>query len=184
MRKDSHVVPFDLDGGWPMALSGQSVIACEAGITLGSVDLCDETWQVLQGRGLVSLRVDEHPESYAWTVTHPDGRSETRNFVIPTTPVEIPDTALQDQRSLTEWVMDRHGDLGRLLIWDHVADWWIVNEPDLELTLICSKRSQFQGEFDQWATRPFAWVNDAFWTNEGIRTAVVLSRKYSLGWKR
>jgi hypothetical protein len=182
---DSHHlgVPFALEDGWPAAVAGKPVIACESGIILGGVCLSDATLQGLKGTGLLSLRIDDHEELDGWTTTYPDGRIETRDFIIPTLPLEVPDGALS-QCSFTDWVMANHGGRGRLLLWDSGASWWLLNEPDLELTLICSDRARFESEFDEWASMPFEWVNEDFWTEQGIRIVAYLSRKYSLDWPR
>lgn len=174
-------VPFELEEGWPSAIAGEAVIACEAGIMLGAIYFSEATLQALKGTGVLSLRIDEHEEVDGWTSRQPNGRAVSSDFIIPTLPLEVPDKALQTPWSFVEWAMDSHGSLGRLLLWDAGADWWILNEPDLELTLMCSER-KFSEEFEQWVATPFEWVNEDFWTEEGIRTAEDLSRKYSLGW--
>lgn len=80
--------------------------------------------------------------------------------------------------------MDTHGGPGRLLMWDSGLDWWLVNEPDVELTLICSSGPLFQEECDRLESEPFTWISDTFWTDEAMVTLEDVSRRYNLGWNR
>ncbi len=115
------------------------MVAVEAGITLGSLGLDQQTYAVIRSTGAAwSLRIDEHPEMDGWTTTNPDGSTEETTFAIPTEPVPIPEALLVDDRTFMDWVWSTHGALGRLLLWDEAQTWWILNHPDLEATLLCS----------------------------------------------
>ena len=163
-------IPFNIEDGWPAAIPGSSVIACEAGATLGSLYLEDESWRTLQGENIWSLRIDGE---------EPDPGS---GFVMPTAPVQVPPAALENSRCMNEWAMDVHGSVGRLLTWGASESWWLVNDADLELTLICSPPSQFQIEFNKWSRRPFQWVDSTYWGQSGIRAVVDLSKRFALEW--
>ncbi len=169
MSLDPGLVPFEIERGWPIAIPGNPVIACEAGITLGGIYLSDQSRVSLRGGGTLSLRIDE---------ASPPGNG----FVIPTSPIQVPDSALDDARGLNNWVMDAHGGVGRLLLWGEGQDWWLVNDADLELTLICSQPSRFNREFEAWSDRPFEWVNEAFWGDVGMRDVEAIAQRYGLNW--
>lgn len=113
---------------------------------LGSLLLDDWEWQVLRTRPVLSLRVDEHPATDGWTTRLPDGTESVAGFAIPLRPVVVPQSALAHGSAFQEWVMDTHGALGRLLLWDESEGWWMVNEPDLELLLICAPPGTFDEE--------------------------------------
>lgn len=177
-RQDQpQTVPFELDHGWPVAIAGLPVIACEAGISLGSVVLSERSWRTLHALRPVSVRIDDHTETEGWTTTHPDGEQEVTEFVVPTQPVEVP---AQVDLDFDQWVKDTHGGLGRLMMWDSRLDWWLINDPDLELTLICADPNLFPDEFEAWRDRPFCWVNSAWWTDEGMKDVDSVVRMYGL----
>lgn len=67
------VLPFRLSGGWPDALPGCGVTIRETDVVLGSLPLGDDEWRSLLSSPVLSLRIDDHPASYAWTARHPDG---------------------------------------------------------------------------------------------------------------
>ncbi|MEI2277453.1 hypothetical protein OHC50_08260 [Paenarthrobacter ilicis] len=169
MPIDPLPVPFELEGGWPATIPGTAVIAFEAGITLGGIDLSDQSLASLRGGRTLSLRIDEAPPP-------------SIGFVVPTSPIRIPDSALENYRSLNDWVMDTHGGVGRLLVWNEGMDWWLVNDADLELTLICSQPSRFSAEFEEWSDSPFEWVDEAIWGPRGIREIEAIAQRYALNW--
>lgn len=148
MPFDPLPAPFEIERGWPNAIPGKSVIACEAGITLGEIDLSDQSWASLRGGLILSLRIDESPPP-------------SNGFVIPTSPLQISDSALDSTRALNNWVMDTHGSVGRLLLWDEGKEWWLANDAYHEVTLICSQPYRFNAEFEAWSDRPFEWVDEA-----------------------
>jgi hypothetical protein len=115
----------------------------ETGIVLGSLLLEDEEWRVLRPTTVFSLRVDDHPALDGWATQHPVGSESRVEFEIPLTPVVVPPEALAHGRALSEWVMDTHGALGRLLIWDESRRWWMVHEPDLEVLVTCAPAGMF-----------------------------------------
>lgn len=121
-----------------MALPGCLVTVRETGIVLGSLLLEDEEWRALQSTPMLSLRVGDHPVLDGWTTQDPDGSESRVEFEVPLTPVVVPSKALAHGRALSEWVMDTHGALGRLLIWDESRRWWMVHEPDLEVLVTCA----------------------------------------------
>lgn len=169
MPIDLPPVPFEIERGWPTAVPGNTVIACEAGIILGSILLSDQSWASLRGRGALSLRIDETPPP-------------SNDFVVPTRPIQVPDSALENSTALRNWVLDTHGSDGRLLLWDEGMDWWLVNDADLELALICSQPFRFSTEFEACSDRPFEWVDATFWGDVGIRTVAALAQRYGLNW--
>lgn len=169
MPIDFSSVPFEIDRGWPIVIPGSTVVACEAGILLGSILLSDQSWASFPGRGILSLRIDETPPP-------------SNGFVVPTSPIHVPDSALANSAAFCDWVLDTHGGIGRLLLWDEETDWWLVNDADLELALICSHPSRFSTEFEECGDRPFEWVDKDFWTDAGIRTVQALAQRYALNW--
>jgi hypothetical protein len=177
-------VPFTFSGDWPEATPGSMVVAREAGITLGSVALNDRSWAEMRSGQVVSIRIDEHPVTDGWVTRHPDGYEETRTFVIPTEPEPVPSEVLVSQRSLEEWVWDIHGATGRLLLWDDSREWWLLNEPDLELTLISAPEHRFMDEFQKMTGAPFAWVkwvNPSNWTDWAKGRLADIAARYGLG---
>jgi hypothetical protein len=135
--------PFTWYDGWPEPLADSVVTLREAGIGLGGLLLDDWEWRALLARPVLSLRVDEHPATDRWTTHHTDGTTSVAEFHIPLTAVVVPPGALAHHRAFQEWVMETHGALGRLLVWDETERWWMVNEPDLELLLTCAPRGMF-----------------------------------------
>lgn len=134
------VVPFALTDGWPEPLAGCVVAFRETGIVPGSLPLSDEEWAALSSGGVQTLRVDDHPTMDGWTTQHPDGTETVTELEIPMTPVAAPPEALTSERAFSEWVLNVHGSLGRLLMWDPERTWWIAQEPDLELAITCAPR--------------------------------------------
>lgn len=169
MPYDPLPVPFEIERGWPNPVPGKPVIACEAGIFLGEIDLSDQSWASLRGGLILSLRIDESPPS-------------SNGFVIPTSPLQIPDSVLNSSRALNNWVMDTHGSVGRLLLWDEGKEWWLTNDAYHEVTLICSQPSRFNAEFEAWSDRPFEWVQEAYWGDTNMREVEALAQRYALNW--
>jgi hypothetical protein len=145
----SETVPFALSDGWPQPIPGCVETIRETGIVLGSLLLEDDEWRALRSSPLLSLRIDDHPETGGWTTRQPDGTESHTDFEVPLAPVVVPPTALTDSRAFSEWVMETHGASGRLLIWDESQRWWMVHEPDLELVVICAPPGMFSDESDE-----------------------------------
>lgn len=143
------VLPFSLSEGWPEVLPGRLVTIRETGITLGSLLLEDDELQKLRSVPVLTLRIDDHPEMDGWTTKHPDGTETHVEFAIPLAPVVVPPQALTDSRAFEEWVMDTHGAVGRLLVWDESRDWWMTQEPDLELVVTCAPSGLFSDESEE-----------------------------------
>lgn len=170
MFSESTRIPFEILDGWPASIPHSSVIACEAGSMLGSILLSDTSWQELQDADLWSIRIDHHEVM------------ESNGFIIPTSPVRIPKLAIRQNSTLRDWVMEKHGAIGRLLIWDASQEWWITNDADMELTLICSRPMHFKDDFGEWSARPFEWVDRDYWSDAGIQKVKDLNCRYALGW--
>jgi hypothetical protein len=167
--------PFALADGWPDPLSGGLVTFRETGITLGSLVLEDEEWLALRCAPVLSLRVDDHPSTYGWTIQHPDGTESCFEFEIPTNPVLVPLSALADGRAFSEWVMDTHGALGRLLIWDESLRWWMVQDPDLELVITCAPEGIFAEKSEE-----LSWLSIG--SAVGRREVEQLRTRYGVTW--
>ncbi len=149
MLPAEDALPVAVDYGWPEPFPGSRVILREAGITLGSIDLNDDEWTTVAWSPVYSVRIDDHPAVDGWTATEPDGNRTHHEFEISTRPELVPTTALLSRASLTEWVWSTHGALGRLLLWDERRRWWIVQDADLELVLLCSEPGLFRGDSEE-----------------------------------
>ena len=149
MLPAEDALPVPLASGWPEPLAGSQAVLRESGITLGSILMDDDEWPALGASPVYSVRIDDHAASLGWTTTTPDGTETHHEFEIPTFPVLVPPQALASSRELSDWVWCTHGALGRLLLWDAGRTWWIVQEPDLELTLLCSQLGIFGTESDE-----------------------------------
>jgi hypothetical protein len=141
-------VPFTVLDGWPERLRGCVVSLRESGITLGSLMLEDDEWASLRTSRIVSVRIDDHRKFDGWTTRGPDGSESQVEFEIPTSPVPVPASVLVSDADLLEWVGQTHGALGRLLLWDASQRWWLVQEPDLELLVICAPPGMFRAGSD------------------------------------
>lgn len=172
LRPSQDANPFAWSDGWPEPLSNNVVTMQEAGITLGGLLLEDWEWHALLTRPVLSLRVDEHPAIDGWTTHHLDGTRSIVEFDVPLNAVVVPPHALAHSRAFEEWVMDTHGALGRLLLWDETKQWWMVNEPDLELLLTCAPR----GMFSEQVVLPSLHPNDIV----GPREVRALAVRYGL----
>jgi hypothetical protein len=168
-----EVLPVVLSDGWPEVLPGCLVTIREAGIILGSLLLEDEEWRTLRSVPVLSLRIDEHPEMDGWTTKRPDGTETHTEFAIPLVPVVVPPEALANSRAFEEWVMDTHGALGRLLIWDESRHWWMTQEPDLELLVTCAPSGIFSAESEE-----LSWLS--FGTDSGRQQVDQLRARYGV----
>jgi hypothetical protein len=117
--------------------------------------------------------MDDHPETDGSTTKHPDGTETSTSFVIPVRPVAVPAEALAHGRALEEWAWDVHGTLGRLMLWDASYSWWLTQEPDLELALVCAPEGMFSAESDE-----LSWWS--FGTEEGKRAVDDLRARYAV----
>ncbi|MDO7869565.1 hypothetical protein [Nocardioides jiangxiensis] len=147
-RAEPDALPFALRDGWPEAVPDCRVTIRETGIALGSLMLDDHEWLTISQVPVFSLRIDDHPAADGWTTTDPDGTQTSRFFVIPVRPVTVPVHALAHGRALEEWVWEVHGAVGRLMLWDASASWWLAQDPDLELALVCAPDSKFRAGSD------------------------------------
>jgi len=170
-----EVLPFGFSGGWPDALPGCVMTFRETGIVLGSLLLDDEEWRALRSTPVLSLRVDVHPALDGWTTKHPDGTESLVEFEIPLVPVVVPPEALAHSRAFSEWVMNTHGTLGRLLIWDESRRWWMAQEPDLELVITCSPPGMFAEKSEE-----LSWLS--FGTAKGRQEVDQLRARYGVTW--
>jgi hypothetical protein len=147
MLPAEDALPVALTVGWPEPLPGSRVILREIGGTLGTLHLGDDEWTTLRSSPVYSVRIDDHTATHEWTATEPDGTVTHREAEIPTSPVLVPPNVL-NALDLMMWVFTTHGALGRLLWWDDRCTWWIVEEPDLELMLLCAPAGLFRDESD------------------------------------
>jgi len=141
-------LPVALVEGWPVPNPESAVVLRESGITLGEIMLNDEEWPTLRSSPVYSVRIDDHAANDGWTTTEPDGTKTHHEVAIPTSPVLVPPEVLDGARSLSDWVWSTHGAVGRLLLWSDRPTWWIVQEPDLELTFLCSPAGMFNDASD------------------------------------
>lgn len=172
-RTSPEALPFTWGDGWPEPLPDSVVTLREAGIALGSLILEESEWQTLRSRPVLSLRVDDHPVTDGWTTHRQDGTEESVEFSIPLTAVVVPPDALAHGRAFSDWVMDTHGSLGRLLLWDETKGWWMVNDPDLELLLSCAPPGMFVEESDDLSWLPIG-------TDAGRQMVEALRARYGL----
>jgi hypothetical protein len=142
MLPAEDALPVALTGGWPEPLPGLP----EGGGVLGSLGLDDDEWPTLRSSPVYSVRIDDHTATFEWTATEPDGT--VTHHQAPTSPVLVPPNVLVNDRDLMMWVLTTHGPGGRLLLWDDRRTWWIVQEPDLELWLLCAPAGMFRDESD------------------------------------
>jgi hypothetical protein len=166
-------VPFPLRDGWPEPIPDSTVTIRETGITLGSLFLDDSEWRSINRVPVFSLRIDDHPETDGWTTKHPDGTETTESFVIPVQPVTVPAHALAHGRALQEWVWEVHGALGRLMLWDTSGGWWLTQEPDLEMALVCAPDGMFRAGSDE-----LSWWS--FGAEQGKREVDGLRTRYAV----
>jgi hypothetical protein len=169
-------VPFYVGDGWPDRLAGAVVTASEAGVLLGSLLLADSAWASLRASIVFALRIDDHPVMDGLTTRYPDGSEEHREFAIPVAPSMVPTAALTSSRTFSDWVGQTHGLVGRLLVWDRSQEWWIVNEPDLEVQILCAPVDRF--ERDPHPDQPFSWLPRL--TDHGRQQVAYLTRRYGL----
>jgi hypothetical protein len=169
------VLPFPITDGWPVALPGCVTTIRESGITLGTLLLEDDEWQTLRSGPVFSMRVDDHPLMDGWTAQHPDGAESHVEFEIPLAPVLVPSVALTGREAFSDWVMDTHGALGRLLIWDESRRWWMAQEPDLELVITSAPAGMFAQDSDE-----LSWLS--FGTGEGRQKVDELCARYGVIW--
>jgi DNA-binding transcriptional LysR family regulator len=147
----------------------------ETGIVLGSLLLEEEEWRTMRLEPVLSLRIDDHPETDGWTTRHPDGTESHVVFDIPMVPVAVPAEALAHSRALEEWVMDTHGATGRLLVWAESRRWWMTHEPDLELVVTCAPLGLFADESEE----------SSWWslgTAKGREAVEALAARYGVTW--
>src|SRR3712207_1213079 len=95
------VLPVALRSGWPESFPGSRVILRETGITLGSLLLEEDEWQIVRASVIYSVRIDDHARTDRWTSTE-SGRETQHEFEIPTSPVLVPREAIDS--NLTDWV--------------------------------------------------------------------------------
>jgi hypothetical protein len=174
VRYEASEVPFGIRDGWPEPLAEAVVTASEAGITLGGLLLSDSDWASLRASVVFTLRIDEHPDTDGYTTRHPDGTADRTDFLIPTSPVIVPATALASDREFSAWAWRTHGALGRLLVWDRSQEWWLVNEPDLEVQILCAPHGGFEHHDDP--DEPFAWLPGL--TDDGRDQVAYLTDRY------
>jgi hypothetical protein len=163
------------------------VVAIEAGTTLGSLGLPQGGYERLHRHGpVLSLRIDDHPETDGWRQVAPDATvTNVREFRVPPNPVVVPTDALLSNRAFSEWVRETHGALGRLLLTNQAGSWWLVNEPDLELTLLCGQEATVSGllpdeSIDKLRATPVgSWVPVAP-TPTGVRRLKSVAQRYGL----
>jgi hypothetical protein len=170
-------LPFPLLDGWPIALPGCIVTIRETGITLGSLLLEDKEWRAMQSTPVFSLRIDDHPILDEWTTKHADGSESSIEFEIPLNPVVVPTQTLDSSRAFSEWVMDTHGAVGRLLLWDGTHRWWMAQEPDLELVVTCAPHGKFAS-----ASEAPSWL--AFGSPTGRQEVDELCARYGVTWAK
>jgi hypothetical protein len=172
--------------GWPECLPGNVVVAVEAGITLGSLGLHEATYEALRhGTSVASVRIDDHPVEDGWKALAPDGAVvEERTFVIPMSPVVVPAPAFSNNSAFQDWTWETHGALGRLLLWNEPPTWWLLNDPDLETTLICADAeflSRLPGDdllLEARSTPVASWIPTL--NERGRAEAAALTRRYGL----
>jgi hypothetical protein len=147
----------------------------ETGLLLGSLLLETHEWDVLRSAPVLSLRTDDHRVRDGWTVTNRDGARSTVSFEIPVGPVTVPAPVLAHGRALEEWAMWVHGGSGRLLLWDQARRWWMVQEPELELAIVCGPRDDFGPESEVRSWLPTTQVASRRETEQ-------LCARYGLTW--
>lgn len=106
----------------------------------------------------------------------PDGSEDRVDFSIPVVPVVAPSPALVSGREFSEWVWQTHGSLGRLLVWDGSRKWWLVNEPDLEVQIVCASVGRFDRHPEP--EEPFTWLPSL--TDSGRERVAYLTDRYGL----
>lgn len=173
VRPDTDALPFSLRDGWPEPIPGCTVTIRETGITLGSLLLDDPEWRLIRRAPVLSLRIDDHPETDGWTTNHPDGTQTSESFVVPVRPVTVPAHALGHGRALEEWVWEVHGAVGRLILWDAAGLWWLTQEPDLEMALVCAPEGVFRSGSDD-----LSWWS--FGTEKRRREVDDLRKRYAV----
>jgi hypothetical protein len=97
-------------------------------------------------------------------------------FEVPLVPVAVPPETLAGSRLFSEWVMDTHGALGRLLIWDESLRWWVAQEPDLELMITCAPAGMFTETSEE-----LSWLSFGT-TAEGRQAMQALGARYGVTW--
>ena len=155
-------VPFPVVNGWPEQLDENLIRACEAGIVLGEFFL-PGLLAVLrrQAQPALSIRIDEDPQPEEWKSVQPGGSESVSRVVMPPDrPVSVPTEALADDGALANWVGMTHGSWGRVLVWGADGDWWIVNDPDLEVSLVCGPPDWVESVSYEPTCEPFAWLPD------------------------
>jgi hypothetical protein len=170
-----EVLPFGFSRGWPDALPGCVITIRETGILLGELLLDDKEWRALRSTPVLALRVDAHPGLDGWTSKHPDGTESRVEFEIPLVPVVVPLEALAHSRAFSQWVMNRHGGLGRLLIWDEPRRWWMVQDTDLELVITCSPPGMLAEK-----SKELSWLS--FGAEKGRKEVDLLRERYGVTW--
>lgn len=171
MLPAEDALPVALTGGWPEPLPGLRVTLREGGGVLGSLYLDDDEWSTIRSAPVYSVRIDDHAATHEWTATEPDGTVIHHETEIPTSPVLVPPDVLE--RDLMMWALETHGAQGRLLLWDDRRTWWIVQEADLELWLLCAPAGLFREESDV-----LSWWEIG--TDEGRRRVNELCARYDI----
>ncbi|MGZ4691258.1 MAG: hypothetical protein ACXVJW_05700 [Acidimicrobiia bacterium] len=136
------------------------VRAEEAGILIGDFMLPGLVRLLRSSGSVVTLRIDEDVQPEESTTRHPDGRrGPTIVLVPPSAPVELPQDARVDDRALQGWVQSTHGCFGRLLVADAGGMRWLVNDADLELSLLCGPAQLVEDVCTGLApVAPFSWI--------------------------
>jgi hypothetical protein len=151
-------LPFPVVNGWPQQLDGTLIRACEAGIALGEFSLPGLLAALRDAAEVRSIRIDEDPEPEEWKTVLPDGTESISHVVVPPNkPFLVPMDVVADDRALANWIAKIHGSWGRVLLW-HDQRWWIVNDPDLELSLLCGPPEWVEQVSGGHAFEPFSWL--------------------------
>ena len=148
MLPAEDALPVALTLGWPEPLPGSQVRLREIGGTIGAPQLDDDEWITLTSSPVYTVRIDDHAAIEEWFSGEAEGGTLTRHELeVPTSPVLVPPSLLPKRDHLM-WVFMTHGVLGRLLWWDEPRTWWMVEEPSLELMLLCAPAGVFRDESD------------------------------------
>jgi hypothetical protein len=130
--EEDPVVPITVVDGWPLPLPDCHVGAEEAGIIMGELFPTPGLMQLMQAAsGVLADKIDEAVNERR-DQFHDDRRA------VPVRPTPVPPVALNNAESLAAWLVEAYGATGRLLLCDRPGSWWIVNDSDLELVLICA----------------------------------------------
>jgi hypothetical protein len=61
---------------------------------------------------------------------------------------------------MASWAQQTHGSTGRLLLTQRHGDWWIVNDSDLERTLLCGSPAWVARIAGEDSYEAFSWRPD------------------------